>query len=138
VLALEPAFAPAQTILGLAYQQLDSSEEALTELENARVCSEGHPAALGALGYVYGRLRYREQDQKILDELTALGKRQHVSPYWFAQIHAGFGRRRMALEALESAYSQCDPLLVWLNMDPRFDSLSEEPGFIDLRRRIAR
>jgi DNA-binding winged helix-turn-helix (wHTH) protein len=136
VLTFEPAFAPAQTILGLAYHRLGSLDEAITELENACVCSDRHPSAVGSLGHVYGGAGIRDKAQDLLDELAAQSQRRYVSHYWRALIQAGLNRRGMAIEALKSAAAQREPQLLWLNVDPRLATLHGEPDFLALCRNM--
>ena len=136
VLTLEPAFAPAQTILGLAYEQLGSFEEAITELENACVCSDRDAAAVASLGYVYAAAGLPEQALRMLDELAAQSQRRHVAMYWMAVLQAGLGRRRLALEALKTACRRREPHLLWANADPRLASLRSEPEFSALGRHL--
>jgi DNA-binding winged helix-turn-helix (wHTH) protein/Flp pilus assembly protein TadD len=135
VLSLDPGFFPAQNILGLTYRQLGSHDEAITEFENACACSDRHPSALAALGHAYATVGATSQAQQTLAELTEISQRHHVSPYYLALIHLGLGQLRSALEALQNACSQRDPLLLWLNADPRFASLRSEPDFMTLLRR---
>jgi len=134
VLTLEPAFAPAQTILGLAYYRLGSFDEAITELENACVCSDRDTAAVASLGYVYAAAGFSDKAQRVLDELAAQSQRRYVSTYWMAIVHAGLDRRRLALEALKTACLQREPQLLWVNADPRLASLRSEPEFLAVRR----
>jgi len=123
VLTLEPAFAPAQHTLGLAYQQLDMHEEAIVELKNADHISSDHPAAIGALGHVYGAAGMPGQAREMLHELDRRAQRRHVSPYWYGLVYTGLGESAQALDVLEKACRQRDPALLWLNVDPRLASL---------------
>jgi DNA-binding winged helix-turn-helix (wHTH) protein len=134
VLTLEPAFAPAQTILGLSYHQLGSLEEAITELENACACSGRDAAALASLGYVYAAAGLREQARHVLEELTVQLQRRHVSAYWLAVIHAGLQQRDLAMAALDAACSRREPHLLWADADPRLANLRSEPEFLRLTR----
>ncbi len=136
VLTLEPTFAPAQTILGLAYLQMGSFDEAVTELENACVCSDRDTAALASLGYVYALAGFPHKARAALDELASQSQRRHVSTYWMAVIHAGLGQRRLALEALTAAYRRREPQLLWVNADPRLATLRSEAEFLVLRRQL--
>lgn len=130
VLSLEPAFAPAQTILGLAYHQLGSLDEATTELENACVCSDREPSAVASLGYVYAAAGLLNEAQRLLTQLVAESQRRHVSQYWFALIQTALGQRDLAMEALQTAHAQRDPQLLWVNADPRFAALRSSHGSI--------
>ena len=134
VLSLEPEFFPAQNILGLTYDQLGSHDEAITEFENACSCSDRHPSALASLGNAYGTMGSTSQAEQTLAEVAELSRRQHVSPYYLALIHVGLGQRRSALDALQNGCLEHDPLLLWLNVDPRFASLRSEPDFLALLR----
>lgn len=129
VLTLEPAFAPAQHTLGLAYQQLGMQEEAIVELQNADQISSDHPASIAALGNVYATIGMPEQAIEMVRELDQRSRCRYVSPYWYSLIHTGRGDRTLALDELEKAGKQRDPALLWLNADPRLASLRSEARF---------
>jgi adenylate cyclase len=124
VLTLEPAFAPAQYTLGLAYQQLNMQEEAIVELQNADQLSGDHPASIAALGNVYATTGMPEQAIEMLQELDRRAHHRYVSPYWYGLIYAGLGESEQALELFEKARVERDPALLWLNVDPRLSSLA--------------
>jgi DNA-binding winged helix-turn-helix (wHTH) protein/lipopolysaccharide biosynthesis regulator YciM len=134
VLTLEPSCAPTQTILGLAYHELGSFEEAITELENACVCSDRHPAAVASLGHVYGAAGFADKAQCAFDELVTQSQRRHVSAYWFAVVYTGLDQRHLALDALKAAQARREPPLLWVDVDPRLVTLHSEPDFVRLRR----
>ena len=128
-LAMEAKFAPAQHTLGLAYQQLGMHEEALVELENARVCSGDHPAALASLGHAYASLGNRAEADTLLHALERLSEHRYRAPYWVALLHAGLGQPREAVRWLERACEDRDVWLVWLAVEPRFDPLRADACF---------
>ena len=136
VLSLEPAFAPAQTTLGLAYQQLGSFDEAITELENACTCSQRQPSALASLGHAYATAGLPDKARAVLGDLAAESQRRHVSAYCFALVHAGLGQLHLAIAALQTACTQRDPQLLWVTVDPRFALLHSEPDFLALSRHL--
>ena len=133
VLTLEPSFAPAQTILGLTYHQLGSLDEALTELENACICSDRHPAAVASLAHVYAAAGLVDKAQSVLAELATQAQRRHVSHYCFAVAYAGLDQRQLALEALGRSRQHREPQLLWLGVDPRLDKIRAEADFLTLR-----
>jgi hypothetical protein len=59
-----------------------------------------------------------------------------IAAHHFALIYAGMGNKDEALEWLEKAFEQHSPMMAWLKVDQRFDSLREEPRFQDLLRRV--
>ncbi|HEX4166813.1 MAG TPA: winged helix-turn-helix domain-containing protein [Bryobacteraceae bacterium] len=131
-LVLEATFAPAQHLLGLAYEQVEMYEEAIIELQNAQTCSAYEPEVLGALGHAYGRAGKAEEATDILAKLDGLSTRRYVSPYWRAILYAGLGAKDLALDELKKAFEEQDVWLVWLKVEPRFDPLRADRRFVQL------
>jgi DNA-binding winged helix-turn-helix (wHTH) protein/Tfp pilus assembly protein PilF len=124
VLSLDHKFFPAQEILGIAYGQLAAHEDAVTECENACICSERHPSALASLGYAYGAAGHTSRAEQILAEILELAQRQYVSSYFVALVQLGLRQHDCVLESLQRASLARDPLLLWLSADPRFLPIS--------------
>jgi TolB-like protein len=135
-LVLEPKFAAAQHTLGLAYEQLEMNDEAVTEFQNARTCSGGHPATTAALGHAYAIGGNRDRAAEALRELEQLSRSRYVSPYWRALVYAGLGMDDLALESLEKACEDRDVWVVWLKVEPRFDRLRSSVRFENLLRKL--
>lgn len=51
-------------------------------------------------------------------------------------VYAGLGRKEQALTFLEKAYADRCSTLMFIKVDPEFDSLHSEPRFADLVRRM--
>jgi adenylate cyclase len=135
-LVLEPKFAAAQHTLGLAYEQLEMIDEAITEFQNARTCSGGQPAAIAALGHAYAISGNEDEALQALRELDQLSKGRYVSPYWRAVVCAGLGMDDLALESLEKACEDRDVWVVWLKVEPRFDHLRSRVRFHNLLSKL--
>ena len=134
-LEMEPAFASSHYILGLGYEQVGRFDEALAAFEKARSAAPG-PAPMASLGHglaISGRV---PEAEAVLADLTRMGEKAWVPPYFPALISAGLGRTDQALDALEDACRKRDPYMVWLKCDPRFDSLHGDPRFEGLLRRV--
>jgi DNA-binding winged helix-turn-helix (wHTH) protein len=129
MLVLEPEFAPAQHLLGLAYGQLGLYEEAITEVQNARICSGGHPAMLADLGHLYALAGRTEEAHLVLRELDDLSRARYVSGCWRSIVYLGLGAFDEAFESLEAACRERDVALVWLNVEPRFDPIRQDRRF---------
>jgi hypothetical protein len=65
-----------------------------------------------------------------------MSNRQFVSPISAAIIFAGLEDGASVMSHLEQAFEQRARQLVWINVDPRFDSLRKEPAFLGLISRI--
>jgi hypothetical protein len=90
----------------------------------------------GALGHAYAVSGQKDRAQNAVAELKQLSKQRYVAPFEIATIYVGLGEKDQTFEWLEKAYLDHSPWLIWLNVDPRFDSLHGDPQYQDLRRRM--
>lgn len=132
MLILEAEFAPAQHILGLAYEQMAMYDDAITELRNACTCSRGNPCVMAALGHAYANAGRNTEAQEMLDQLAALSRQRYVSPFWRSVVHLGLNEYHTALDLLITACANREVSLLWLNVEPRFDPIRSDPRFQDL------
>ncbi len=98
--------------------------------------AQRHPQLLSPLGHGYALAGERDKAQQALDELREMSKRRYISPYLFAVVYVGLGDKEQAFAWLEKAYQDRSFWLIWLKVEPRFDSLRDDPRFQDLLRRI--
>jgi len=134
-LDMDPNFARAHWAISEPLEQQQKYEEAIAELQKARQLDET-PIMLALLGHVYAASGRRSEAQKIIDELNTLSKRMYVDPYFLAEIHTALGERDRAIQELERAYDEHSSWLLWLKVEPKFDSLRSDPRFANLVRRI--
>jgi len=135
-LEMDPNFAAGHRPLGMAYEQKAMYQEAIAEFQKALAVSRGNPFALGSLGHAYAVSGNREQARQTLSDLRELSKRRYVSPFDSAVIYAGLGDKERALEWLEKAFDDRSLEMIFLKVDPRFDSLHADPRFAGLLRRM--
>ncbi len=133
---LEPEFPSAQYILGLACEQKGRFGEARAAFERSLAGSRGHASGLAGLGHLFGVTGQRAEALRLLDELTGLASRGYVAPFWHSILHTGLGDVDAAIGHLELSYAHSDVWLVWLNTDPRLDSLRADMRFQQLLRRV--
>ncbi len=122
--------------LGQAYEQMSRYEEAIAEFKKAIPLSKGNPEATAALGHAYAISGQKGEAQRVLEELKEYSKHQYVSPDNQALIYAGLGEKNEAFEQLQKAYDERAGQLIYLNVDPRFDTLRLDPRFQDLKRQV--
>jgi TolB-like protein/Tfp pilus assembly protein PilF len=135
-LELDPNFALAHLSLGEAYRQKGMHQQAIAELQKAVVVSGEDHAKLAALGHAYAVSGRSTEAKKILEELKEESEGSYVPPYDFALIFAGLGEKDKALEWLQEAYEDRSAYLVYLNVEPIWDSLRSDPRFTDLLQRM--
>jgi len=135
-LELDPNFWVAHINLANVYQQQERLDEALAEAEKAREFSGGNTQALSLAAYACAALGRRSEAEQILAQLLALEMHQYVSPYNIAIAHLGLGRTQMALDWLSKAYADRDVRMVFLAVEPKWDSIRITPQFESILHRM--
>ena len=135
-LELDPNFEQALNGLGDAYMQKGMHEEALPYYKKALDSGAAISRSKALLSYAYAKAGNRDQSIRLEQELLDTAKIQFVSPFFIALIHVGRGDKDRAFEWLEKAFSEGDPPLNHINVEPTFNSLRSDPRFTSLLRRM--
>jgi TolB-like protein/Flp pilus assembly protein TadD len=135
-LELEPKLSWCHLWIGQAYVQKGMFKEAIDEVNQAVRLSGGDIRTKATLGYAYAVAGQREEAGKVLRDLQALSKERYVSPYYFALISAGLGDNQQAVSWLQKAQEERQAYLVLMNVEPVFDRLHSDPGFIAIERTV--
>lgn len=135
-LDLDPSFAPAHLLLGQAYEQKKMLKEATAELEQAVKLSGGGALYLASLAHAYGVAGSRSDALKLIRQLENLAAQQRVSSYDVALAFVGVDDKDQAFSWLEKAVSDHAGRLMFLNVEPRFDSVRSDPRYAELARRL--
>jgi eukaryotic-like serine/threonine-protein kinase len=122
--------------LGQAYEQKARYAEAIAEFNKALGLSGASTEAIAALGHAYAVSGNRRKAQHVLDDLDKLSEQRYVSLGYKALIYAGLGDSEQAFKWLQKAYEDGPGWLIYLNVDPRYDSLRSDPRLADLLRRM--
>ena len=135
-IGLDANFVQARIFLGRAYEQKGDYKEAIAEFQKALQISEGNTNELAALGHAYAISGNAAEARKILDDLKERSQQTYVQPMWIAGIHIGLGEKDQAFQWLQKAYDDRSGWLVYLKVDPMFNSLRSDAPFADLVRRV--
>ncbi len=133
---LDPNYPVTYWILGLLLGKTSCYEVAIAEGEKAVRLSSGSPLMRAALAYTLGAAGRTEEARQMLDDLTALAKKQYVAPYFFAALYSCLGKNDLAIQCLEKSYEEHSHWLIYLHIDPSMDRLRDNPRFQDLLRRV--
>jgi serine/threonine protein kinase/Tfp pilus assembly protein PilF len=133
---LDPTFFVARRYLGLSYAQQGKYKEALDEFQKAVAASNSSPLMRAEYAQTLALSGDTKGAQSELDKLKELAKQRYISAYHIAAIYVALKDKDHAFEWLENGFQQRADWMVFLKVDPRFDSLHSEPRFIDLQRRL--
>jgi len=135
-LEMDPNFAMGHYWLGFACGLTSRYDEAIPELEAARQ-AVGSTFATLELARAYAASGRAADAQQILAEMQQTFDRGYAEPYGFATVYAALGQADQAFHWLERACQDRTGLFaMWVNGDPRLDSLRSDPRMSDLLRRM--
>ena len=78
------------------------------------------------------------RQNRYFSDLEELAKQRYVSPANRAAVYLGLGEKEKALDWLEKAYEDRDPIFWWINGDQLYDSVRSEPRFEALVQKVDR
>ena len=122
-----PNFVMAHIFLGELLASKGDYEEGIKHLKAA--AARGTPRDLGYLGNGYGLAGRREEARGVLQKLETTMGRAHPPFEAVARVYMGLGDKQKALELLEQSCDDRDPRILWLKVDPAYESLRDEPRF---------
>lgn len=136
VLAMKDDFLLAQLWLARTYLAMGRHDEALA----IGAVGEGRvrewPVLVAARGFTYGTAGKVAEARSVVGEMQALSKRRFVTAYGTALVHAGLGQKDEAFGWLEKAFEERSHWLVWLRLDPRWNTLRGDPRFDQMVARM--
>ncbi|MCH9649318.1 MAG: winged helix-turn-helix domain-containing protein [Deltaproteobacteria bacterium] len=129
LLAVQPSSRQTRILLALNYLELGRERQALREIRSLLPAT----SHAGEIGYALARLGHRDQASRLLEKQTAS---QDSSGYPAALILTGLGQKLAALDWLEFVVNQHHPNAWRLASDPSLRSLTTEPRFQKLLKRL--
>jgi serine/threonine protein kinase len=134
-LEIDASFGLAHLWLGWSYEQLGRAEKALDAYQRAHIHLGGAPLATAAIARAQARLGNRSRAAGTVLDLEAETER-YVSPYDLASVYATLGHREETFTWLERAFTGRSHLLVFLHVDPKFDSVRADSRFEEMVARV--
>lgn len=133
---LEPRFWMPYLFASSVYTEKGMYTEAVAEAQRARELSPVLTIAVAYGGYALAKAGRQEDARAALGELLKLSNERFVPASHIALIYNGLGEQDEALTWLERGFEQRDPKMTFLNVEPKWNNLRNEPRFIDLMRRL--
>jgi eukaryotic-like serine/threonine-protein kinase len=133
---LDPGFFVARRYLGLAYAQKGMYKEAIAEFEKAIAGSSSSSLIRAEYANALALSGDTNKAQTELSSLIEMSKQKYISAYHIAAIYVGLKDHDHAFEWLEKAFQDRADWMVFLKVDPRFDSLRSDPRFTNLLHRM--
>ena len=136
VFEIDDSFGVGYVPLSAAYERKGMLAEAIAAARKAVALMPGTVIPMWVLGHALAIAGEKDEAQQVLRKMKQLSRLRYVSSYHMAIIYAGLDRYDEAFGCLERAYDDNDPWLIWLNTEPKLDSMRDDPRFADLLRRV--
>ena len=129
VLKIDPAFVILPWFLGPAYVENGMFTPAIAFYNERLKHSKDHPGLLSHLGYAQAVATHTGPALDILHELEKRAKGEHIPADYLALLHMGLGNVDRSLDYFEKAFEERCWNLVFVNVDPVYESLRGDERF---------
>jgi serine/threonine-protein kinase len=136
VVAMDPDFVIIPWFLGPAYVQAGRHDDAVELYEEWIGRIGEHPGLVALLAQAHALAGRKEDAREVHARLEQRAKRAPIFPDYRALVHAALGEADEAFEWLEKALEERCWVLVFLAVDPAYESLRSDPRFDTLKERI--
>jgi tetratricopeptide (TPR) repeat protein len=128
---MEPNSAPHHLSLGRAYAAKGQYDLAIAELQAAVTMSGQAPFIVAELARTHAAAGVPRRAQALMASLTnsETGQGPHLPAQYQSYVWAALGERDRAFAWLDKAVADRELNLLWARVDPRFDSLRQDPRF---------
>ena len=133
---LDPKLVAAHYNLGMVYGQIGRHKEAIAAFQEARNLDPTNWPTSALLCHGYASSGDRRRAEQLLPELTQHAMQGRLDPVWIGLIYAALGDKERSFIWLDKAYQINSDTLLFLKVDPKYDSLRSDPRFSDLMKRL--
>ncbi len=135
-LDLNPSYSRAWEDIGRGHEQMGALDWAVEAFQKAMALEPQALGTLASLAHAYAVAGKPNEARRIFRTLETAAKTKYVAAYSFALICVGLGRSDEAFNWLDKAFDERSPALPFINVNPRFATLRNDPRFHKLLRRI--
>jgi len=136
-LEMDPRFFAAQSLIALCDAAMGRYAEAISAFEKAKAPGgESADMVLGPLGNALGRAGRLGEARSVLTELESIQKTDGTDGVALAMVHLGLGETRQAIIWLRQAADTHVADVLFIGVDPVFDSLRGDADFQALCARL--
>jgi len=121
---------------GMCYYAQSRFAEATKEYEQAQSMNPESTFSVAGAGMSCARAGRRSEAYRAIDKLKAMSRTTYVSPAYIALIYQVLGDKDNAFAWYDKAYDDRAEWLLWLTIDPIYDSARSDPRFVALVKRV--
>jgi len=135
-LEIDPGFVPVHRLISLAYTGKEMYQEAINETIKWGSLTGNKIKTDVALAHIYA-VSGREDEARKIIENTGIEKMLSSNDYrGVALVYAALGETDEAFEWLEKSYQKHEESLCSIGIDPKFDSIRDDPRFNEILKKV--
>jgi TolB-like protein/class 3 adenylate cyclase len=134
-LELDPQYARGHMTLGLARMLMEGPNAGLESLRRSAEVSWS-PSFRAFLAYGLAAAEQEAEARRVLEELESEGRASYVRAEFLAAAYGVLGDRDEAFRQLDKALEQRSAGMIYLHLDPLYDSVRDDPRFRALVEKI--
>jgi serine/threonine protein kinase/Tol biopolymer transport system component/tetratricopeptide (TPR) repeat protein len=135
---IDPGSLSTHIILRWCYERLGMCDEALAVFEQERAFAGDTPMTRAKQAHVLASCGQKAEAREVVRDLVLRRAEQWVTAYEIAVIYALLGEPDKAFDWLDRAEQEHAVGLTYVGVDPRINSLREDPRFRELMTRVSR
>jgi DNA-binding winged helix-turn-helix (wHTH) protein/tetratricopeptide (TPR) repeat protein len=136
VIDLNREYARAHSRLGMVHAAREAFDDAIDEFKEAERLSGPDPYLKGLLGYAYACLGNTSEARKMLQELEQRSRCSYVPAFSMVLPSIGLHEDERVFEWLDKSYEDRSTNLIYVKIDPLFDTIRSHPRFVALLHRM--
>jgi TolB-like protein/Tfp pilus assembly protein PilF len=135
-LLIDPEFVLAHWYKGIVFGIVGRNSDAEAAYERAMSPADQDLVIRADAAHFYAASGQEERARAELDELVNISKESYVSSFGLAMICVGLRDDDRAFEYFDKAFLEHSDMLVYLNVDPRFDRIRNDARFKTLVQKV--
>jgi len=133
---MDPNFTGGHSVLANVYEQEGRYDEAINRYVLSGSLTGSNVEAFWESYQTFAVSSWADYWQDVLEWVEGYPEPDRISSIIRAVLYTRLGKKDKALEQLEFAYEKREGELVYLKVNPRFDSLRSDPRFTELLKKM--
>ncbi|MCH8289182.1 MAG: tetratricopeptide repeat protein, partial [Candidatus Marinimicrobia bacterium] len=136
LLDMDPNFTSAYAVLANVYEQKGKYEQAIDHYVLSGSLAGSNVEAFWESHQTFAVSSWTDYWQDVLEWVDSYPDPDRISSIIRAVLYTRLGQKDKAFEQLELAYEKREGKLVYIKVDPKFDSLRSDPRFSELLKKM--
>jgi tetratricopeptide (TPR) repeat protein len=131
MIELDPNYSEAYRVKGMVYSRLSGHDKAISLFKKSSALAEGEGFAPIYLAIELAKAGNTDHARGMLAEMLKMSSTGYVPPVFIAWLYGALNEMDEAFKWLEKAYQEKDGLVIYIKVEPAFETLKTDPRYDD-------